>query len=254
MPLPRYRRSASGQAGSTGDSGRGSLWGSITGSDVDGLPRLGSSLSDHFDRLPGRSLSARLPDDADPAPGVQGCRAPGAPARERGVPPPDWPGPLPAGGPAVAVGTVATGSPPPVGRGVRGDPATLLAWHRRLVRRKWDYTRFLTAQARAIIAADFVHVDTVLLRRLYALIVIEHGTRRVGTGPASGPAASNPTRTPPVPGTPGSPAAAPAPPGPPPRTHRLSAGTAIRWTWRITAPDPFSRQAANQARRDHYFR
>ena len=128
-------------------------------------------------------------------------------------------------------------------------PATLLAWHRRLVARKWDYTsrrrpgrpsaaaairklvirmatdnpawghrrvqgelvrlghpiaastvwqilhdagidpvprrtgptwkQFLTAQARGIIAADFVHVDTVLLRRLYALIVIEHGTRRV---------------------------------------------------------------------------
>ena len=127
-------------------------------------------------------------------------------------------------------------------------PATMLAWHRRLVTRKWDYTsrrspgrpsaaaairklvirmatenptwghrrvqgelvrlghpiaastvwqilhdagidpaprrtgptwkQFLSAQARGIIAADFVHVDTVLLRRLYALIVIEHGTRR----------------------------------------------------------------------------
>ena len=128
-------------------------------------------------------------------------------------------------------------------------PATLLAWHRRLVTRKWDYTnrrrpgrpstqaairklviriatdnptwghrrvqgelvklghriaastvwqimhdagidpaprrtgptwkQFLTAQARGVLAADFVHVDTVLLRRIYALIVIEHGTRRV---------------------------------------------------------------------------
>ena len=127
-------------------------------------------------------------------------------------------------------------------------PATLLAWHRRLVTRKWDYTsrrrpgrpsttaairklvirmatdnpawghrrvqgelvklghpiaastvwqilhaagidpaprrpgptwkQFLTAQARGMLAVDFVHVDTVLLRRLYALIVIEHGTRR----------------------------------------------------------------------------
>jgi putative transposase len=128
-------------------------------------------------------------------------------------------------------------------------PATLLAWHRRLVSRKWDYTsrrrpgrpptagairklvisiatenpawghrrvqgelvrlghriaastvwqilhdagidpaprrtgptwkQFLITQARGIIAADFVHVDTVLLRRIYALIVIEHGTRQV---------------------------------------------------------------------------
>jgi putative transposase len=127
-------------------------------------------------------------------------------------------------------------------------PAALLAWHRRLVTRKWDYTsrrrpgrpsttaaisklvirmardnptwghrrvqgelvklghpiaastvwqilhdagidpaprrsgptwqQFLTAQARGILAVDSVHVDTVLLRRLYALIVIEHGTRR----------------------------------------------------------------------------
>ena len=41
------------------------------------------------------------------------------------------------------------------------------------------WKQFLTAQARSILAVDFVHVDTVLLRRIYALIVIEHGTRRV---------------------------------------------------------------------------
>jgi putative transposase len=40
------------------------------------------------------------------------------------------------------------------------------------------WKQFLTAQARGVIAADFVHVDTVLLRRVYALVVIEHGTRR----------------------------------------------------------------------------
>jgi putative transposase len=127
-------------------------------------------------------------------------------------------------------------------------PATLLAWHRRLVARKWDHTsrrspgrpsttgairqlviriaaenpawghrrvqdelvrlghqiaastvwqilhdagispaprrsgptwrQFLAAQAGGIIAAGFVHAGTVLLRRLHALIVIEHGTRR----------------------------------------------------------------------------
>jgi putative transposase len=34
-------------------------------------------------------------------------------------------------------------------------------------------------RARGILAADGVHVDTVMLRRIYALIVIEHGTRRV---------------------------------------------------------------------------
>jgi putative transposase len=128
-------------------------------------------------------------------------------------------------------------------------PATLLAWHRRLVTRKWDYTsrrrpgrppaaatirklviriatdnpawghrrvhgelvrlghpiaaatvwqilhdagigpaprrkgptwkQFLTAQAHGNLAVDFVRPDTVLLRRIYALIIIEHGTRRV---------------------------------------------------------------------------
>jgi hypothetical protein len=40
------------------------------------------------------------------------------------------------------------------------------------------WKQFLTAQACGILAVDFVHVDTVLLRRIYALIVIEHGTLR----------------------------------------------------------------------------
>jgi transposase InsO family protein len=40
------------------------------------------------------------------------------------------------------------------------------------------WRQFLATHARGILAAGFVHVDTVLLRRIYALIVIEHGTRR----------------------------------------------------------------------------
>src|ERR687896_2508928 len=127
-------------------------------------------------------------------------------------------------------------------------PATIMAWHRKLVSRKWDYTarrrsgrpptaaaikkliirmasenptwghrrvqgelvrlghriaastvwqilhdagidpaprrsaptwrQFLTAQAKAVLALDFLHVDTVFLRRVYALIAVEHGSRR----------------------------------------------------------------------------
>jgi transposase InsO family protein len=65
-------------------------------------------------------------------------------------------------------------------------PATVLAWHRRLVARHWthrDHTtwrRFLSTQASTMLACDFFHVDCALtLQRLYIFFVIEVGSRYV---------------------------------------------------------------------------
>jgi putative transposase len=38
------------------------------------------------------------------------------------------------------------------------------------------WRQFLAARAAGIVAVDFLHVDTVLLKRLYVLVFIEHGT------------------------------------------------------------------------------
>ncbi|MGH3254298.1 MAG: hypothetical protein ACRDOU_02655 [Streptosporangiaceae bacterium] len=67
-------------------------------------------------------------------------------------------------------------------------------------RRGPTWRQFLHAQAAGILAVDFLHVDTVCLKRLYVLVFIEHGNRRMhfggytanppGNGPSNRPAIS----------------------------------------------------------------
>lgn len=44
------------------------------------------------------------------------------------------------------------------------------------------WRQFLTAQAAEILVVDFLHADTVLMKRLYVLVFTEHGTRRMHPG------------------------------------------------------------------------
>jgi len=53
------------------------------------------------------------------------------------------------------------------------------------------WAEFLAAQAKGLMACDFFHVDTILLRRLYVLVFIHHDTRLVRiAGITSNPVAS----------------------------------------------------------------
>ena len=54
-------------------------------------------------------------------------------------------------------------------RGIRSGSSTVRA----------DMATVLVRAGHAILAVDFAHVDTVFLRRLYVLVVVEHGRRRV---------------------------------------------------------------------------
>jgi putative transposase len=70
--------------------------------------------------------------------------------------------------------SAATSRPPRCGRSSETAGSTRL----RSARDRRG-AKFLTAQARSILAVDFFSVDSVFCRRFYVLFFIEHGTRRI---------------------------------------------------------------------------
>ncbi|HEX3261490.1 MAG TPA: integrase core domain-containing protein, partial [Pseudonocardia sp.] len=102
------------------------------------------------------------PDDADVGAGEDGVER----GSELAVPVADQEPELVGLGHTVAASTVWA-----ILKGAGLDPAPRRAGP--------TWRQFLSAQAHAILAVDFAHVDTVLLRRLYVLLVIEHDRRHV---------------------------------------------------------------------------